>query len=76
MTAPPCTGRYESSSAWQEITFGVGKCDCFYIEVMPEEFQKLLENREQIVAKLKEYGFTYVTMDLQGYRMGSMNETL
>ena len=46
------------------------------IEVMPEEFQKLLENREQIVAKLKEYGFTYVTMDLQGYRMGSMNETL
>ena len=46
------------------------------IEVMPEEFEKLLENREQIVNKLKEYGFTYITMDLQGYRMGSMNETL
>ena len=24
----------------------------------------------------KEYGFTYVTMDILGYRMGSMNETL
>ena len=40
------------------------------------EFEKLLQNREQIVAEFKKYGFTYVTMDLQGYRMGSMNETL
>ena len=46
------------------------------IEVLPDELQKVLENREQIVKALKEYGFTYVTMDLQGYRMGSMNETL
>ena len=29
-----------------------------------------------LVKAFKEYGFTYVTMDLQGYRMGSMNETL
>ena len=46
------------------------------IEVLPEELQKVLDNREQIVKAFKEYGFTYVTMDLQGYRMGSMNETL
>ena len=46
------------------------------IEVMPEEFEKLLQNREQIVKAFKAYGFTYVTMDLQGYRTGSMNETL
>ena len=46
------------------------------IEVLPDEFQKVLENRNQIVKTFKEYGFTYVTMDLQGYRMGSMNETL
>ena len=46
------------------------------IEVLPDELQKVLENRNQIVKALKEYGFTYVTMDLQGYRMGSMNETL
>ena len=29
-----------------------------------------------MVAKLKEYGFLYVTMDLAGYRMGSMNDAL
>lgn len=48
------------------------------IEVMPEEFAKLIqkETREEIVSKLKSYGFTYVSMDLQGYRTGSMNETL
>ena len=46
------------------------------IEVLPAEFEKLLQNREQIVTEFKKYGFTYVTMDLQGYRMGSMNETL
>ena len=48
------------------------------IEIMPEEFPKLLEQnvREDIAKKFKEYGFTYVTMDILGYRMGSMNETL
>lgn len=46
------------------------------IEVMPDEFEKLLLNREIIIKKLKNYGFTYVTMDLTGYRTGSMNETL
>ena len=45
---------------------------------MPEEFEKLIsENvRNQITVKFKEYGFDYVTMDLTGYRTGSMNEVL
>ena len=48
------------------------------IEVLPEEIVRLAEpgTRERIVSKLKEYGFSYVTLDLGGYRMGSMNETL
>ena len=46
------------------------------IEVLPDELQKVLENRNRIVKAFKEYGFTYVTMDLQGYRMGSMNEII
>lgn len=48
------------------------------IEIMPEEFEKLLRNdvRENIVVQFKQYGFTYVSMDLMGYRMGSMNEVL
>jgi uncharacterized protein len=48
------------------------------IEILPEEFPKLIEesNRKQIQDKLTGVGFTYVTMDLKGYRTGSMNETL
>ena len=32
--------------------------------------------REKIVSAFRDFGFTYVTMDLTGYRTGSMNETL
>jgi uncharacterized protein len=48
------------------------------IEVDPCEFEKLIEKdiREKIVSQFKSYGFTYVSMDLAGYRMGSMNDTL
>jgi uncharacterized protein len=48
------------------------------IEVMPDEFPKLIkeENRNKIVDEFIKYGFTYVSMDLKGYRTGSMNETL
>ena len=46
------------------------------IEVEPAEFSKVLENREKITKEFKTYGCTYVTMDLTGYRTGSMNETL
>ncbi len=46
------------------------------IEIMPEEFEKLLANREEVYSKFQSYGFTYVAMDLRGYRTGSMNETL
>lgn len=46
------------------------------IEVMPEEFEKLIGMRDEIVKKFKSYGFTYVSMDLSGYRTGSMNEVL
>lgn len=48
------------------------------IEVLPEEIGRLVEEetRKTVWEKLKEYGFTYVTLDLAGYRTGSMNETL
>lgn len=48
------------------------------IEVLPEELERLIqpENRVKIVESFKHYGFSYVTVDLQGYRMGSMNETM
>ena len=46
------------------------------IEVTEEDMGLLFQNRKQIVKKLKELGYDYVTMDLQGYRTGSMNEVL
>lgn len=46
------------------------------IEVPSSDLGRLLESREQVVARFKELGFLYVTMDLQGYRTGSMNEAL
>ena len=46
------------------------------IETDPAEFEKLLSEREKIVPALRDFGFAYVTMDLTGYRMGSMNEML
>ncbi|MBI1743566.1 ATP-dependent sacrificial sulfur transferase LarE [Candidatus Acetothermia bacterium] len=46
------------------------------IEVLPEQMPILLANREEIVTHLKSLGFKYVTLDLQGFRSGSMNEIL
>jgi uncharacterized protein len=36
----------------------------------------VLEKSRSIVLKFREIGYTYVTLDLQGYRTGSMNEML
>ena len=48
------------------------------VELPEEEIPRLLDNqfRQQLVAAFKAAGFTYVSLDLQGYRTGSMNETL
>jgi uncharacterized protein len=48
------------------------------IEILPEDLPRILtkENLELIKSKFKEIGFTYVTIDLEGFRSGSMNEVL
>jgi uncharacterized protein len=48
------------------------------IELLPEEFPKIMEEqvRTTVYQRLKDLGFTYVTLDLGGYRTGSMNEVL
>ena len=43
------------------------------IEILPEDFSKLLSLRDEISARFKNLGFDYVTLDLQGFRSGSMN---
>jgi len=48
------------------------------IEISPEDFSRLTEEnfRVALVEKLKSLGFVYVTLDLQGFRSGSMNAVL
>ena len=48
------------------------------IEVNPQDFEKVTKepNRSKIIDKLKSLGFKFVTIDLQGFRSGSLNEPL
>ncbi len=48
------------------------------IELYPEEITRLVNGsmRDEVVRHLKEIGYQYVTLDLQGFRSGSMNEVL
>ena len=52
--------------------------DVARIELEPEGMAVLMEDgtRERVVERLKELGYSYVTVDLAGFRSGSMNETL
>ncbi|SNQ62681.1 conserved hypothetical protein [Candidatus Methanoperedens nitroreducens] len=46
------------------------------IEVMPAEMARFLGMREAVTSRLKRLGFSYVTLDLMGFRSGSMDEVL
>ena len=48
------------------------------IEVKPDDLEKITTepNRGKIIEKLKDLGFKYIAVDLQGFRSGSLNELL
>jgi len=46
------------------------------IEVLPADVERVVAQRETIVAALKDLGYGYVAVDLQGFRSGSLNEAL
>jgi uncharacterized protein len=50
--------------------------DVARIEVEPEALAVLVEQREQVVERLKALGYKYVTLDLAGFRSGSLNDVL
>ena len=52
--------------------------DTARIEVPPQDIPKITEEsaRKKIVEKFKQIGFKYISLDLQGFRSGSLNETL
>lgn len=47
--------------------------DTVRLELNPEEMITALSNRKEICVKLKTLGFSYITLDLEGFRSGSMD---
>ncbi len=50
--------------------------DIARIEVHKEDMGKILELQRTIAGKLRILGFSYITLDIEGYRSGSMDEVL
>lgn len=50
--------------------------DIARIEVDEQEIAKILQYREEIVRYLRQLGYSYITLDLEGFRSGSMDEVL
>jgi pyridinium-3,5-biscarboxylic acid mononucleotide sulfurtransferase len=51
--------------------------DMARIELGPAEFEQVVNGqRDEVIRLVKSAGYTYVALDLQGYRTGSMNEVL
>jgi uncharacterized protein len=46
------------------------------IEVEPPDFRKILKNSGKVIRYFKKLGYLYITLDLAGYRMGSLNAEL
>ncbi len=46
------------------------------IELDPAEFPLALEKRDEMITGLKELGYSYITLDLEGYSPGSMDRAL
>jgi uncharacterized protein len=47
--------------------------DILRLEVDLKDFDKLIERKDEIIVKLKSLDFLYITLDLEGFRSGSMD---
>ena len=74
--------RVERAERWLREELGLTQLrvrshgDLARIEVPPDDIPRLAARAAEIAAAFKGLGFAYVTLDLQGYRTGSLNETL
>lgn len=46
------------------------------IEIAPVDMERLLGSKDAVICEFKRLGFSYVTLDLMGFRSGSMDEVL
>lgn len=43
------------------------------IEIFPKDFYRIIEDKREVISYLKDLGFNYITLDLEGFRSGSMD---
>ena len=69
-----------AEAALKAMGFGIVRVrhhgDTGRIEVPAGEMAKLVSLRDEVVRALKGFGFAYVSLDLEGFRSGSLNEAL
>ncbi len=69
---------YEAEKTISSLGFGQVRVryygDTARIEVPADDIELLVRHRAEVVGGLKKAGFIYVTLDLQGFRSGSLNE--
>lgn len=53
--------------------YNIGLCR---IEILKNEFPLFFKKSNKVVEKLKKLGYNYITLDLEGYRSGSLNEVI
>ena len=77
-------GRLESVAVAEEALRGLGFAqlrvrhygDLARIELPPPDLAAALDRREELVAAVKSAGYRYVTLDLEGFRSGNLNQAL
>ncbi len=71
-------GFYDVRARHHELHGQLGDAHLVRIEVGPAELPKFLTDNTsaRVAGALKKIGYTHVTLDLQGYRRGSVNEAL
>lgn len=75
--------RIAEGEAWLHTMFGEEENlrlrvhgDIVRLEIAPERMGEVLEKREEITEYLKNLGFSYLTLDLEGFRSGSMDQKI
>jgi uncharacterized protein len=80
ITLPVLTQIEQAERALKALGFGQLRVrhhdEIARIEVPPADFERVLAQRERIDAALRALGYRYVTLDLRGFRSGSLNEGL
>ncbi len=68
--------RYLNGRGFQWVRVRLHDDALVRVEVAPEQRRRLLDEADEVVAALRALGLRHVTMDLVGYRLGSMNDGL